>query len=37
MQRNLRKIELKKEAVIRKQHVNDIQVAHRKAQQEQAI
>ena len=37
MQRNLRKIELKKEAVVRKQQINEIQVAQRKAQQEQAI
>ena len=37
MQRNLRKVELKKEAVIRKQQKNEVQVAYRKMQADQAI
>ena len=37
MQRNLRKVELKKEAVVRKQQKNEVQVAYRKMQADQAI
>ena len=37
LQRNTRKIELKKEAVVRKQQKNEVQVHQRKTQQELAI